>query len=132
MRYGCGVPLEPNQLFSFCDGCLRLGFGRVPPAPSPPLKRHPKRIKRDEPPSVTLISKVKVRWCFIFFVSDEPDGCLKRDIDTAQRGNALVQPLQGKSPELGAGNDDMNLELVYPEVSEMPSLTLASLSRCVG
>ncbi|OJA09017.1 hypothetical protein AZE42_07389 [Rhizopogon vesiculosus] len=101
MRYGCGVPLEPNQLFSFCDGCLRLGFGRVPPAPSPPLKRHPKRIKRDEPPSVTLISKVK------------------RDIDTAQRGNALVQPLQGKSPELGAGNDDMNLELVYPEDEEL-------------
>ncbi|OAX36278.1 hypothetical protein K503DRAFT_314773 [Rhizopogon vinicolor AM-OR11-026] len=114
MRYGCGVRLEPNQPFDFCDGCLRLGFGRVPPAPSPPLKRHPKRIKRDEPPSVALISKVK------------------RDIDTAQRGKALVQPPRGRSPELGTGEDDLNLELVYPEVSEMWSLTLSNLSRCVG
>jgi len=56
----------------------------------------------------------------MYFVLDAIDGRLKRDIDTAQRSETLLLPR--KSLELSAGNDDLDLELVYPEVSEIPSL----------
>jgi hypothetical protein len=56
------------------------------------------------------------------------DGHSKRDIEIAQKW----QPPQQRSPGPGAGKDDLDLELVYPEVSEMLSPTLLSLSRCVG
>lgn len=56
----------------------------------------------------------------MYFVWDAIDGRLKRDIDTAQRSETLLLPR--KSLGLSAGNDDLDLELVYPEVSEIPGL----------
>lgn len=47
-------------------------------------------------------------------------GDLKRDIDATQRAEALLQPSRETFAELGAhSNDDLDLELMYPEVSEM-------------
>lgn len=60
---------------------------------------------------------------------------LKRDIDAAQRTEALGQSPQETCAELGPHkNDDLDLELMYPEVSEMRVflLTPLGLSRQVG
>ncbi|KAG2155208.1 uncharacterized protein EDB93DRAFT_90712 [Suillus bovinus] len=98
MRFGCGAQLAPNQLLNFCDVCLRSGFGRGAPAPPPALKQLPKRMRRDELLSGVLISKAK------------------RDIDAAQRAEALEQPRKETLAELGPrNNDDLDLELTYPE-----------------
>lgn len=51
---------------------------------------------------------------------------------TARKAETFVQAPMGESPEIGADNDDSELELMYPEVSEMPSPISSSLSRCVG
>lgn len=103
MRFGCGAQLVPNQLLNFCDACLRLGFGRGASAPPPSApKCTPKRMGRDEVPTGVLISKVK------------------RDIDATQRAEAPLQPSQETFAELGAhSNDDLDLELMYPEDEEL-------------
>jgi len=121
MRFGCGTQLAPNQLFNFCNVCLRLGFGRGAPAPPTAPKCLPKRVRKDEIPSGVLISKVEVKWFFIFFgLMQLKDSNSKRDIDTAQTAEALVQPPQETFAELDTrNNDDEDLELMYPEVSEM-------------
>lgn len=47
-------------------------------------------------------------------------GDLKRDIDATQSAEALLQPSRETFSELDAhSNDDLDLELMYPEVSEM-------------
>lgn len=102
MRFGCGAQLVPNQLLNFCDACLRLGFGRGTPVPPPAPKCTPKRMERDEVPSGVLISKVK------------------RDIDATQSAEALLQPSRETFSELDAhSNDDLDLELMYPEDEEL-------------
>ncbi|KAG1734575.1 hypothetical protein EDB19DRAFT_1140683 [Suillus lakei] len=115
MRYGCGAQLAPNQLFNFCDACLRLGFGRGAPAPPPAPKRLPKRMRKDELPSGVLISKVK------------------RDIDAAQRAEALVQLPRETFAGLGASNDVLDLELMYPEDEELAAQdSVDSTAKIVG
>ncbi|KAG1727766.1 uncharacterized protein EDB91DRAFT_1163173 [Suillus paluster] len=112
MRFGCGVQLAPDQLFNFCEACLRLGFGRGMPAPPPPPQRLPKRMRRDEFPSGVLISKVK------------------RDVDAAQRAEA---PMQHPPEESADTDDDLDLELMYPEDEELAARSsVDSAAKTVG
>ena len=67
-----------------------------------------------------------------YALSEIINGHLKRDLDTARGAETLAHAPCGKPLERGAGDDDLHLELKYPEVSEMSSLTLLSLSRCIG
>ncbi|KAG2366001.1 hypothetical protein BDR07DRAFT_581291 [Suillus spraguei] len=118
MRFGCGARLAPNQLFNFCDACVRLGFGRGAIAPPPPLKHFPKRMRIDELFSGVLISK------------------FKQDIDATQGVEALVQPPRETFTELGACNNDdldtdLDLELMYPEDEEVAAQDSVDLTAKV-
>ncbi|KAG2073788.1 hypothetical protein BDR04DRAFT_276891 [Suillus decipiens] len=118
MRFGCGARLAPNQLFNFCNACVRLGFGRAVPALPPTPKHFPKRMRRDELPSGLLISKVK------------------RDIDAVQKAEALIQTPRETFAELNArDNDDLDtdldLELMYPEDEELAAQDSVDLTTKV-